>query len=836
MKSKKLFFTLMACLLTAAASAQTTAFTYQGRLTDGGAPANGSYDLQFSVFDALTNGTQHGVTLTNPAVAVSNGLFTVALDFGPGIFTGPDRWLQIGVRTNGNGAFTTLSPRQPLTPAPYAIFSADSAIAGGVAPGSVTGAGIAPASITAGNIASGQVVKSLNGFTDAVSIAPGQNIGVSAIGNSLLISSTTGTPWALGGNAGTSPTNGNFIGTTDFQPLDLKVFGLRVLELQPDPRPAGLSGNLIGGYTNNVIMQPGSGGDVIAGGGFNDGPNMIGTNTSGAFIGAGSANQIGPNVNDAVIGGGFGNTNQGFDSVIGGGVQNLNLNEDSVIAGGFENTNSGDTAVISGGILNLIQSGGTVSTIGGGSQNKITAQDATIAGGANNRVTGGYATVGGGFANQVSGEMATIPGGNGNFAIGANSFAAGMFAIAGHNNTFVWSDGNSVIDFESTTTNQFSVQASGGVRFVTTGAGLTVDGQPITVPQATVNDSNHLGIVNILNGSPANSIGVGVYGGTVAGGGALSYDGFSSLPNEVLADFGTVGGGEHDTASGVGATVAGGVANTASGIGSTVSGGSFQNSTGSYSVTGGGFQNTSSGNYATVPGGYFNSASGQYSFAAGQNAQAMNDGAFVWADSQNAVFSSTATNQFLIRAAGGVGINTNNPGTAALNVSGTVVATKFQGDGSGLINVNAGALGNYVSAYTGGQAAAVANTFQDIPFNTDAQITGWSHLLGTSQYTNAQTGLYLIQYDAQASLNALPAASVSTRAELNSVEIPGSQAAVILGTNGVVVTISRSFILAANASDVLTLQFASSSVSGRLLGAGSGITHPGVSMTVIRIQ
>jgi hypothetical protein len=75
--------------------AQGTAFTYQGRLTDQGNPANGSYDLTFAVFDALTDGTQASGTLTNASTSVSNGLFTVTLDFGQGVFTGNPRGLKL---------------------------------------------------------------------------------------------------------------------------------------------------------------------------------------------------------------------------------------------------------------------------------------------------------------------------------------------------------------------------------------------------------------------------------------------------------------------------------------------------------------------------------------------------------------------------------------------------------------------------------------------------------------------------------------------------------------------------------------------------------------------
>jgi hypothetical protein len=72
-------------------------------------------DLRFTIYDSSANGNQIGNLLTNTATAVSNGLFTVTLDFG-NQFPGAGRWLEIGVRTNGSAsAYTTLSPRQPLT-------------------------------------------------------------------------------------------------------------------------------------------------------------------------------------------------------------------------------------------------------------------------------------------------------------------------------------------------------------------------------------------------------------------------------------------------------------------------------------------------------------------------------------------------------------------------------------------------------------------------------------------------------------------------------------------------------------------------------------------------
>jgi hypothetical protein len=105
------------------ANAQTTSFSYQGRLTDGGSAATGNYDLQFSLWNSASGGSQVGSTLTMNAVAVRSGIFTVSLDFGAGSFSGPDRFLEIGARSSSGGAFTLLTPRQPVSATPYAIRS-----------------------------------------------------------------------------------------------------------------------------------------------------------------------------------------------------------------------------------------------------------------------------------------------------------------------------------------------------------------------------------------------------------------------------------------------------------------------------------------------------------------------------------------------------------------------------------------------------------------------------------------------------------------------------------------------------------------------------------------
>lgn len=130
-------FTLLALLLGAAGGAAVslaigettgesagTAFTYQGRLDDGDGPAVGAFDFEFRLYPAAGGEEdQVGPTVSHSDVAVSDGLFTVLLDFGAGVFDGEARYLEIRVRPAGEGGFTILDPRQPLTAAPYALYS-----------------------------------------------------------------------------------------------------------------------------------------------------------------------------------------------------------------------------------------------------------------------------------------------------------------------------------------------------------------------------------------------------------------------------------------------------------------------------------------------------------------------------------------------------------------------------------------------------------------------------------------------------------------------------------------------------------------------------------------
>jgi hypothetical protein len=120
----------------------------------------------------------------------------------------------------------------------------------------------------------------------------------------------------------------------------------------------------------------------------------------------------------------------------------------------------------------------------------------------------------------------------------------------------------------------------------------------------------------------------------------------------------------------------GGMGNTVGfhGIASFLGGGEG-NTVGSYAefaFVGGGLSNVVNGTGGTVPGGAYNLAGGSDSFAAGDQAQALHNGTFVWADAEGAPFASTTTNQFNVRANGGVSLVTGSAGVAVTTGAGTV--------------------------------------------------------------------------------------------------------------------------------------------------------------------
>ena len=768
---------------TATAFAQGTTFTYQGRLNNGGTAASGNFDLRFALYDAGTNGTQQGNLLTNSIAGITNGLFTTTLDFGSQ-FPGAARWLEISVRTNGSGTFITLSPRQLLTPTPYAITASNLT-------------GVLPAAQLSGAIANGNLPANATfaGAVAASSLA-GNGANVTNVNAAALNGLTASNFWQLGGN---NVAIGQFLGSTNNQPVEIWVNGGRAFRIESASNDIFYADtfNLIGGSSLNYItpgiygstISGGVGGNfygptysnsiashlAVIGGGYQNtihdnaqgaaigggGRNAIQSNSTRSTIAGGYQNQIGITSPESTIGGGFNNqiSSNTYQSVIaGGGSNKIETNayastigggvgndiqpgtQYGTISGGFFNKNSGSLAGIASGYVNEIQTNSQHSFIGGGYLNKIGSNnfDAVIGGGTFNDILGGSGSasvIGGGYQNTNTGSYATIPGGYLNTATNF-AFAAGTQAKAVTVGSFVWADFLGT-DFASTAPNQFLIRAVGGVGINTNnpgGAALNVAGtiQATTIQSANFT-GNGLGLTNVdaptlggqgpanfwqlggnnvvagqflgstnsqplefkvwgervlrleygsqsspnvVGGSSLNVISNGVVGATIAGGGEM-YTIFNSTvyePNVIGGRIGTISGGALNTiGTNSSATISGGYNNAALAISSTIGGGAANRiaATASYATISGGAVNTNSGNYATVVGGTMNTAAGDYTLAAGRQAQANHAGSFVWADSQNTNFSTTANNQFLVRAAGGVGINTNNPG-ATLDVNGSL--------------------------------------------------------------------------------------------------------------------------------------------------------------------
>lgn len=188
-------------------------FTYQGRLSTGGSLANGQYDLTFSLWDAASNGTQIGITVAKSNQTVSNGLFTVSLDFGGSAFQGSARWLEMSVRQAGIGNYTTLTPRQPLAPAPYAM----SLMPGAVITGTVAGPVMTLVNSSGGGLyvqATGDI--GVQGVSS--SISPGvdgtSNSGVGVFGHSTSNSGVMGVSNTGAGLRGASTSNSGVFGSS----------------------------------------------------------------------------------------------------------------------------------------------------------------------------------------------------------------------------------------------------------------------------------------------------------------------------------------------------------------------------------------------------------------------------------------------------------------------------------------------------------------------------------------------------------------------------------------------------------------------------------------------
>lgn len=524
----------MARGLNMASAPAGTAFTYQGRLDKSGSPVTDTCNFQFSLYDAASGGAQVGATVTKNNVGVDNGLFAVDLDFGSSAFDGNARYLQIAVQCSGESAYTTLSGRVSLNPAPYASYALQAPWSGlsGVPAGFADGTD--SDTLSGLSCANGQIAR-WNGAAWACSTD----------------STGSGNYWSLSGNAGTNPAT-DFLGTTDNVTLTLGVQNEAVITLSP-------SGSVAIGGLNNVITV-GGGGSTIGGGESNQIDNVWATigggwgnfvNGSYATIGGGHLNHaaaltatiaggehISATGQASTVGGGFYNVVTDDYAFVGGGAYNNNTGYTAVIGGGRNNTvnASGDFAVIGGGVGNGVA--GNFPTVGGGSYNYAVVTGTVIGGGSTNYVSGVYGTIAGGTGNQVLHDQATIAGGSGNVA-------AGYFATVSGGMDNQANITGTVVSGGYTNTASSKYAAIGG------GYGNSI-----------------IEMYGVIGGGYGHKV-QGPYG--VIGGGQA---------NQVSGDASTVAGGSHNQATGYNATVSGGMRNTASGNRSTIPGGMDNQATG----------------------------------------------------------------------------------------------------------------------------------------------------------------------------------------------------------------------------------------------------------------
>jgi hypothetical protein len=572
----------------------SSAFTYQGRLAHDGRPINDFCDFQFSLYATDVAPTPIDMRPVHN-VSVTNGLFTVHLDFGPAPFQGEERWLGIAVACPaGSGSFTSLGERQLLTATPYALYALATSWDGlaGVPPGFADGVdddalyfpgdgltwvadrtfGLLPSYGLPQTCADGKVTKWESGISRWV-------CGDDDVGG--------GEPaWLLTGNTGTQY-GLDMLGTADPVSLTLVVDSAPALRLEF----TGQAPNVVAGDLVNRVT-PGAWGVAIGGGGGPGEPNRV-TDKYGT-VGGGSHNQAGDDddltqdVPWATVGGGRDNVASGGYSTVGGGYHNLAQGNYATIAGGGPSD---------AGYPNATNNRVTDSygTIGGGGNNRAGDGDgdvtntryATIGGGWGNQASGDDATVAGGYANEASGDEAAVGGGVGNEATGyASTVGGGLDNQATASFATIAGGGRSdVVDPNTANVVSDNYGTIGGGGYNQAG---DADGDPTDAAYATVGGGYH----NTASGRYA-----------TAGGGTYT---------SAQGEYATVGGGSGNDALAMASTVSGGYDNHATGTSATVGGGTVNWAMASFSTVGGGGGNTASSWYATVGGGFENTAKGEY--------------------------------------------------------------------------------------------------------------------------------------------------------------------------------------------------------------------------------
>ncbi|MCX5922730.1 MAG: tail fiber domain-containing protein [Candidatus Dependentiae bacterium] len=355
----------------------------------------------------------------------------------------------------------------------------------------------------------------------------------------------------------------------------------------------------------------------------------------------------------STVSGGWSNITYGDLSVIGGGKSNIAglaapyFHQAATVSGGEANFASGDYSTIGGGKSN--SAGDAYATVGGGESNNAHVHHATIGGGKSNNAGHFYATVGGGISNSAVDPYATIGGGISNTAA-----QTGVTIGGGESNSASGADATIGGGHNNQATGDFSTVAGGGSS--TPALGNWSSGSRAAIGGGQGNLAS--GDSAVISGGDSNNA-LNDYS-VIAGG----------QNNRTTAHHSTIGGGSGNIAQGVNSTVAGGASNNISGVGesavisgglsnsvtatvSVVSGGSSNTIHAHHAAIGGGELNISFGHWSTIPGGINNRADGDQSFAAGSNAEARHQGAFVWADSTGGTLTSDNADQLKVRASGG---------------------------------------------------------------------------------------------------------------------------------------------------------------------------------------
>lgn len=490
--------------------AQTTEFTYQGNLVFNGQPATGNYDFEFSLFSGLAGGTQIGQTIPVTNVPVTNGAFTVPLNFGAA-FPGADRFLEIKVRPAGGGAYTPLTPRQPISSAPYSIKSQSSETA-------------VNATQLGGVAANQYVVTTDPRMTDARPPASGssnyvQNTTVLQAGTNFNISGNGTTGGTLSGNIVNATTQYNLggirvLGTGPFGSL---FIGVESGSLQG---PTGSGGNTyigtsagrdnVTGYENTIVGWEAGMRSTTTGNSFfgaSSGLNNTG-GSSNSFFGAlsGVNNSLGE-MNSFFGGGvGFSNTQGSYNSFFG-----YQAGSDSTtgINNSFFGRRAGSTNV-TGSNNTLI---GNFANVGSGNLNYATAIGSGTVVTTSNTVVLGRAA-----------DTVFIPG-----VINTQQYNIGgqrVLAAPASSNTFVGlnSGQNNAAGFSNTFVGTFAGQTNTGGdenSFFGKDAGISSTGNQNTFIGTDAGQSNTTGSGNSALGAGANVSSGTLTNATAIGAGAV---------------------------------------------------------------------------------------------------------------------------------------------------------------------------------------------------------------------------------------------------------------------------------------------------------------------------